>query len=86
MKRWVALSLLLIPLLASAESFWEGSAALQRGDATFESSLSAASNSFAPDTRVLVQNLETGQEHRGNGHPAGGRPVRYPDSPVSQGC
>lgn len=61
MKRWIALALFMIPLLVSAQSFWEGSAALQRGDATFESSLSAVSNSFPPGTRVLIQNLETGQ-------------------------
>ncbi len=61
MKRWIALALFLIPLLVSAESFWEGSAALQRGDSAFEGSLSAASNSFTPGTRVLVQDLETGK-------------------------
>jgi len=61
MKRWIALALFMIPLLVSAQSFWEGSAALQRGDAAFESSLSAVSNSFPPGTRVLIENLETGK-------------------------
>jgi hypothetical protein len=61
MKRWICLSLLLVPLLASAESFWDGNAALQRGDATFESGSFAASNSFPPDTQILVQNVQTGK-------------------------
>jgi rare lipoprotein A (peptidoglycan hydrolase) len=61
MKRWIGLSLLLVPLLASAAGFWDGNAALQRGDSTFESGSFAASDSFPPDTRVLVTNLETGK-------------------------
>ncbi len=61
MKRWVVLCLLMVPLLASADSFWEGNAALQRGDAAFENGLYAASNSFAPDTQLMVQNLENGK-------------------------
>ncbi|HVP19938.1 MAG TPA: SPOR domain-containing protein [Spirochaetia bacterium] len=61
MKRWIVLCLLMVPLLASAESYWEGSAALQRGDAAFEGGLYAASNSFAPDTVLLVQNLDSGR-------------------------
>ncbi len=61
MKRWIVLCLLLVPLLASAESYWEGSAALQRGDAAFESGLYATSNSFAPDTRLSIVNLDNGK-------------------------
>ena len=61
MKRWIGLSLLVVPLLASAAGFWDGNAALQRGDPTFESGSFAVSNSFPPDTRVLVTNLETGK-------------------------
>ena len=61
MKRRIGLCLLLVPLLASAAGFWDGNAALQRGDSTFESGSFAASNSFPPDTRILVTNLETGK-------------------------
>jgi len=61
MKRWVVLSLLMIPVVAFADSYWEGDAALQRGDAAFESGLYAASNSFAPDTQLNVQNLDNGK-------------------------
>jgi cell division protein FtsN len=61
MKRWVVLYMLTIPLLAFADSYWEGDAALQRGDTAFESGLYAASNSFAPDTQLLVSNLENGK-------------------------
>jgi rare lipoprotein A (peptidoglycan hydrolase) len=61
MKRWIVLFLLMVPLLASADSYWEGDAVLQRGDAAFESGLYAASNSFAPDTQLMVQNLENGK-------------------------
>jgi rare lipoprotein A (peptidoglycan hydrolase) len=61
MKSWVVLCLLMVPLLASADSFWEGNAALQRGDAAFENGLYAASNSFAPDTQLMVRNLENGK-------------------------
>ncbi len=60
--RWiVALCLLTAPLLASAESYWEGSAVLQRGDAAFEGGQYAASNSFAPDTRLSILNLDNGK-------------------------
>ena len=61
MKRWVVLGLLMIPLLAWADSYWEGNAALQRGDAAFESGLYAESDSFAPDTQLMVQNLDNGK-------------------------
>ncbi len=61
MKRWIVLCLLMAPVLASAESYWDGSAALQRGDAAFESGLYAASNSFAPDTRLSILNLDNGK-------------------------
>jgi SPOR domain len=61
MKRWIVLFLLMVPLLAFADSYWEGDAVLQRGDAAFESGLYAASNSFAPDTQLMVQNLENGK-------------------------
>ncbi len=62
MKRWIGLALILVPILApAAASFWEGNAALQRGDAAFEGGMFGASNSFAPDTQILVRNLETGK-------------------------
>ena len=61
MKRWIVLSLLLVPLLASAAGFWDGNAALQRGDAGFESGLYAASNSFPPGTQITIQNQDTGK-------------------------
>lgn len=61
MKRWIVLSLLLVPLLASGEGFWDGNAALQRGDASFESGLYAASNSFPAGTQITIQNQDTGK-------------------------
>jgi hypothetical protein len=61
MKRWFVLCLLMIPLLAFADSYWDGNAAVQRGDVAFEGGLYAASNSFPPDTEVSVQNLENGK-------------------------
>jgi len=64
MKRWIAIVMSCVPLLASAASFWDGNATLQRGDSTFESGLYAASNSFAPDTEIEVENLETGKTAR----------------------
>jgi hypothetical protein len=64
MKRWIAIVMSCVPLLASAASFWDGNATLQRGDSSFESGLYAASNSFAPDTEIEVENLETGKTAR----------------------
>src|SRR5271169_4037710 len=61
MKRWIGLTLLLVPFVVSAAGFWDGNAALERGDAAFESGLYAASNSFPKDTRVLIENLDTGK-------------------------
>src|SRR5271157_5810131 len=61
MKRWILLSLIFVPLLASAASFWDGNAALQRGDASFESGLYAASNSFPAGTQIAIQNQDTGK-------------------------
>jgi hypothetical protein len=61
MKRWIGCALLLVPLLLGAADFWDGNAALQRGDATFEGGAFAASNSFPQDTRILITNLETGK-------------------------
>jgi SPOR domain len=61
MKRWILLSLLFVPLLASAASFWDGNAALQRGDASFESGLYATSNSFPAGTQISIQNQDTGR-------------------------
>ncbi len=54
-------ALLLTAFFASAESFWDGGAALQRGDASFESGFFAASNSFPAGTEIVVENLETGR-------------------------
>jgi rare lipoprotein A (peptidoglycan hydrolase) len=61
MKRWIVLSLLLVPLFASAVGFWDGNAALQRGDAEFESGLFATSNSFPIGTQITIQNQDTGK-------------------------
>ena len=61
MKRWVSLCLLLVPIIAPAASFWDGNAALQRGDATFEGGMFAASNSFSQGTLISIQNLDSGK-------------------------
>jgi rare lipoprotein A (peptidoglycan hydrolase) len=61
MKRWIGLTLLLVPFIVSAAGFWDGNAALERGDAAFENGLYAASNSFPKDTRILIENLDTGK-------------------------
>jgi hypothetical protein len=61
MKPWIVLSLLLVPFFASAADFWDGNAALQRGDATFESGLYATSNSFPPGTQITILNQDTGK-------------------------
>ena len=61
MKPWIVLSLLLVPFLASAADFWDGNAALQRGDASFESGLYATSNSFPPGTQITILNEDTGK-------------------------
>lgn len=61
MKRWIGLALILVPILAPAAAFWDGNAALQRGDASFEAGMFGAYNSFAPGAVVVVQNLETGK-------------------------
>jgi hypothetical protein len=60
-KLGTAAAFLLISLCASAQSFWDGNAALQRGDSTFESGSFAASNSFSVGTMIVVENLETGK-------------------------
>src|SRR5208283_2061840 len=61
-RKWIALPLLLLlPLGLSAQSFWDGDAAIQRGDAAFESGSYAASNSFSEGTQVVVQDLDTGK-------------------------
>src|SRR5512140_2687966 len=61
MKRWIGIVMLLAPLCLSAQSFWDGNATVQRGDAGFESGLFAVSNSFPPESRIVIQNLDTGQ-------------------------
>ena len=61
MKRWIGIAMLLIPLCLTAQSFWDGNATVQRGDTGFESGLFAVSNSFPADSRIVVQNLDTGQ-------------------------
>jgi hypothetical protein len=61
MKRWIGLILLLVPFIASAASFWDGNAALQRGDSTFEAGLFAASNSFPENTQIVIVNATTGK-------------------------
>jgi rare lipoprotein A (peptidoglycan hydrolase) len=60
-KFWTAAAFLLIGLCASAQSFWDGNAALQRGDPSFEKGSFAASNSFPTGTKIVVENLETGK-------------------------
>jgi cell division protein FtsN len=60
-KFWTAAAFLLIGLCASAQSFWDGNAALQRGDPSFENGSFAASNSFPTGTKIVVENLETGK-------------------------
>ena len=64
MKRWIAIVMSIVPLVASAASFWDGSATLQRGDSSFEGGLFAASDSFAADTVIQVENLDTGRTVR----------------------
>ena len=61
MMRWIVLAMLLVPLAAFAADFWDGNAALQRGDADFESGLNVASNSFPPGTKITIQNQDTGR-------------------------
>jgi hypothetical protein len=61
MKRWIGLILLLVPFLAPAAGFWDGNAALQRGDSTFEAGMYAASNSFAENTKIVIVNSTTGK-------------------------
>ena len=61
MKRWLVLSLLLVPMLAVAADFWDGNAALQRGDADFESGLNVTSNAFPAGTQITILNEDTGK-------------------------
>jgi len=61
MKRWLVLSLLLVPMLAAAADFWDGNAALQRGDADFESGLNVTSNAFPAGTQISILNEDTGK-------------------------
>jgi TolB-like protein len=67
MRTNARLSIILLVILgstataASAESFWDGSAAVMLGDSSFESGYYAASNSFPVNTEVTVRNLETGK-------------------------
>ncbi len=60
-KFWIAAAFLIVSLFAAAESFWDGGAAIQKGDSAFESGFYVASNSFPVNTEVIVQNLETGK-------------------------
>ncbi len=60
-KFGTAAAFLLIGLCATAQSFWDGNAALQRGDPSFENGSFAASNSFPVGTMIVVENLETGK-------------------------
>jgi cell division protein FtsN len=53
---------LLCAFFSYAQSFWDGGAALFRGDSAFESGFYIASNSFAIGTEVEVENLETGKK------------------------
>ena len=62
MKRWPLGFLLVLALSAHAESFWDGAAAVQRGDAVFEAGMFAVSNAFARDTEIVVEDLATGRK------------------------
>jgi hypothetical protein len=61
MKRWPLGFLLVIAISAHAQSFWDGNAAMQRGDAAFDAGLFAMSNAFARDTEIVVENPATGK-------------------------
>jgi hypothetical protein len=61
MKRWPLGFLLVLALSAHAESFWDGNAAVQRGDAAFEAGLNAVSNAFPFDTEIIIEDLATGK-------------------------
>jgi hypothetical protein len=61
MMRWIVLTMLLVPFMASAADFWDGNAALQRGDADFESGLNVTSNSFPPGTKITILDEDTGK-------------------------
>ena len=61
MLRWIVLTMLLVPCVAFAADFWDGNAALQRGDAAFEGGLNVASNSFPPGTQITIQDEDTGK-------------------------
>jgi hypothetical protein len=61
MKRWPLGFLLVLALSAHAESFWDGNAAVQRGDAAFEAGMFAVSNAFARDTDIVIEDLATGK-------------------------
>lgn len=61
MKRWPLGFLLVIAISAHAQSFWDGNAAMQRGDAAFEAGPFAMSNAFASDTEIVVEDPLTGK-------------------------
>jgi hypothetical protein len=61
MKRWPLGFLLVIAISAHAQSFWDGNAAMQRGDAAFDAGPFAMSNAFARDTEIVVENPATGK-------------------------
>jgi cell division septation protein DedD len=61
MKRWPLGFLLVLALSAHAESFWDGNAAVQRGDAAFEAGMFAVSSAFARDTDIVIEDLATGK-------------------------
>ena len=61
MKRWPLGFLLVIAISAHAQSFWDGNAAMQRGDAAFEAGSYAMSNAFARDTEIVVEDPSTGK-------------------------
>lgn len=61
MKRRPLGFLLVLALSAHAESFWDGTAAVQLGDAAFTSGLFAVSNAFARDTEIVVEDRATGK-------------------------
>ena len=61
MKRWPLGFLLVIAISAHAQSFWDGNAAVQRGDAAFDAGLYAMSNAFTRDTEIVVEDPASGK-------------------------
>jgi cell division septation protein DedD len=50
----------LLSFSAYAQSFWDGNAAIQRGDSAFDAGLFAVSSAFARDTEIVIEDLASG--------------------------